>query len=122
VSCRRDSKGPLGLTLVGCASDRPDEKASLAFSGNAPDALPEVLEDATVDQIGEGRYRITSAAREWLVEARATHLHREIATAFYRAIPPRAAPWSKRLFWRFVLGLAATTWGKRLLLALRGSR
>jgi hypothetical protein len=92
---------------------------SLAFSGRAPDALPEVLEDAVVDRIGEGTYRITSAPREWIVEAKAVHLHREIATPFYRAIPPRAVPWSKRLFWRAVLGLAASKWGKRLLLTLR---
>jgi hypothetical protein len=119
VSCRRDSRGPLGLTLLGWTSDHPDERVSLAFSGHAPDALPEVLEDATVDRIGEGTYRIASAPREWIVEARAVHLHREIATPFYRAIPPRAVPWSKRLFWRVVLRMAASDWGKRLLLTLR---
>lgn len=119
VSCRRDSNGPLGLTLLGWTSDHPDEKVSLAFSGRAPDTLPEVLEDATVDRVRMGTYRIVSASREWLVEARAVHLHREIATSFYRAIPPRTAPWSKRLFWRVVLGMAASEWGKRLLLTLR---
>jgi hypothetical protein len=119
VSCRRDSKGPLGLTLMGWTADHPDEKASLAFSGGAPDTLPEVLEDPSVDRIGDGRYRIASAPREWIVEARAAHLHREIATSFYSAIPPRMAPWSKRLLWRVLLGLAANAWGKRLLLALR---
>ncbi len=119
VSCRRDRSGPLGLTLVGWTADHPDEKVSLAFSGPAPDTLPEVLEDPTVDQIATGRYRIASTPREWIVEARAAHLHREIATAFYRAIPPRPAPWGKRVFWRLVLGMAATPWGKRLLLALR---
>ncbi len=119
VSCRRDSNGPLGLTLVGWTSDHPDEKVSLAFGGRVHDTLPEVLEDAIVDRIGESRYRIASGTREWVIEANATHLHREIAGAFYRAIPPRAVPWSKRTFWRLVLGLAGTRLGKRLLLTLR---
>jgi hypothetical protein len=119
VSCRRDTVGPLGLTLIGWTLDHPEEKVWLAFSGRAPTGLPEVLEDPTVDQLGVGRYRISSAPREWLVEASAVHVHREIATAFYRAIPPRVAPWSKRLFWRVVLGMAASRWGKRVLLTLR---
>jgi hypothetical protein len=119
VSCRRDAASPLGLTLVGWTTDHPDEKVSLAFSGRAPDSLPEVLEDPTVDRIGEGQYRISSPPREWLVHATAIHLHRQIATLFYRAVPPRTAPLAKRVFWRLVLALAARPWGKRLLLALR---
>jgi hypothetical protein len=119
VSCRRDSGGPLGLTLLGWTSDHPDERVSLAFSGRSPEALPEVLEDAIVDRLDERRYRISSPPREWIVEATAIPLHREMAATFYRAIPPRAAPWSRRLLWRILLGLAATSWGKRLLLALR---
>ena len=119
VSCRREAQGPLGLTLIGWTWDHSEEKVSLAFSGCAPDGLPEVLEDPTVDEIAPGKYRIASAPLEWIVEARAIHLHREIATTFYRAIPPRPVPWSKRLFFRLVLGMAASSWGKRLLLALR---
>lgn len=119
VSCRRDPKGPLGLTLLGWTSDHPDERVSLAFSGRAPDTLPEVLEDATVDRVGEGLYRISSTPREWIVEARSVHLHREIATPFYRAIPPRPVSLSKRLFWRVVLSMAASQLGKRFLLMLR---
>ncbi len=119
VSCRRDSKGPLGLTLIGWTSDHPDEKVSLAFGGRAPQTLPEVLEDPKVDRIANGRYRIVCAPRDWLIDAKAIHLHREVSGAFYRAIPPREAPWPKRVFWRVVLALAASTWGKRLLLSLR---
>jgi hypothetical protein len=119
VSCRRDSCGPLGLTLIGWTADHPEERVSLAFAGQAPDNLPEVLEDPTVYRVDERRFRIASTPREWLIEATAVHIHREIATAFYRAIPPRAAPWSKRFFWRVVLALASKSWGKRLLLALR---
>lgn len=119
VSCRRDPDGPLGLTLIGWTAAHPDERVTVAFSGRAPDSLPEVLEDPTVYRIDQRRYRIASTPREWIVDAGAAHVHRELATAFYRAIPPRPAPWTKRLFWRVVLALAARPWGKRLLLALR---
>ena len=119
VSCRRESDGPLGLTLIGWTSDHPDERVSLAFSGPAPQTLPEVLEDPVVDRLDERRYRIASPPREWIIEASAIHVHREVATTFYRAIPPREAPWSRRFFLHLVLRLMRSTWGKRLLLALR---
>ncbi len=119
VSCRRVPEGPLGLTLFGRTRDRPDEMASVAFTGLAPADLPEALEDATVEQLDANTYRIACASREWLVTASAVHLHREVSTAFYRVVVPRTPPWSKRLFWRIVLGLASHPTGRRLLLALR---
>jgi hypothetical protein len=118
VSCRRDD-GPLGLTLIGRTTDRPDEIATLAFAAGAPAGLPEALEDATVEQVEAGRYRIWSGRREWIFPARSAHLHREVSGIFYRAIAPRPVPWSKRLFWRAVLAMAASRMGKRLLLVFR---
>jgi hypothetical protein len=118
VSCRRD-EGPLGLTLIGRTTDRPDEAATLAFAGSAPSGLPEALEDATVEQIDAGRYRIWAGRREWIFPARSAHLHREVSTTFYRAITPRLVPWSKRVFWRVVLTMASSRLGKRLLLVFR---
>jgi hypothetical protein len=118
VSCRRDD-GPLGLTLVGRTTDRPDEMATLAFAAAAPPGLPEALEDATIEQLDAGRYRIWSGKREWIVPARSVHLHREVSTTFYRAIAPRLVPWNKRLFWHIVLSIAASRVGKTLLLTLR---
>jgi hypothetical protein len=118
VSCRRDD-GPLGLTLIGRTTDRPDEIATLAFATAAPPGLPEALEDATVEQVEAGRYRIRSDVREWIFSARSAHLHREVASTFYRAISPRLVPWKKRLFWRIVLAVAASRVGKTLLLTLR---
>jgi hypothetical protein len=105
ISCRRDGEGPLGLILVGSTLDRPDEVVHFAFSCRAPGDMPDALEDATVERLDDRRWRIASGAREWVVEG-AAHLHREIAGAFYRAIPPRAVPWRKRLFWQVVLKLA----------------
>ena len=118
VSCRRD-EGPLGLTLLGRTADRPDEIATLVFAASAPDELPEVLEDATVELLERGKYRIWSGRREWILPARSAHLHREVSSVFYRAIAPRLVPWSKRLFWRVVLAMASSRVGRRLLLALR---
>jgi hypothetical protein len=117
VSCRRD-EGPLGLTLIGRTTDRPDEVATLAFAGSAPSGLPEALEDATVEQVDADRYRIWSGRREWIFPARSAHLHREVSTTFYRAIAPRLVPWNKRLFWRLVLAMVSSRAGKRLLVAL----
>jgi hypothetical protein len=105
--------------LIGRTTDRPEEIATLAFSCAAPVGLPEALEDATVEQLDAGRYRIWSGQREWIFPARANHLHREVAASFYRAVAPRLVPLSKRLFWRLVLAMAASPTGKRLLLALR---
>jgi hypothetical protein len=119
VSCRRDD-GPLGLTLIGRTPDRPDETATLAFAASAPSDLPEALEDASVEQLDVGRYRIWSGRREWIFPARSAHLHREVSTTFYRAITPRLVPWSKRVFWRVVLAMVSNPVGKRLLLVLRG--
>ncbi len=119
VSCRRDERGPLGLTLVGRTVDRPDELAVVSFSGTAPDDLPEALEDARVDRLSPDTWRIASLQREWLIAARAVHVHREISATFYRAVVPRVAPVSKRVLWRIILALAQNPTGRRVLLALR---
>ena len=95
VSCRCAPDIP-GLTLSGDTAEAPGEATALAFSAAAPVQFPETLQDARVERLGPGRYRISSAAREWLIEAPAVHLHREIAAPFYRAIPPRRAPWRGR--------------------------
>ena len=92
----------------------------MAFTGSAPPDLPEALEDVTVEQLDSSTYRLVCVGREWLVSATAAHLHREVATAFYRVVLPRRPRWSRRVFWRIVLGLARNPAGKRLLFALRG--
>jgi hypothetical protein len=119
VSCRREPEGPLGLTLLGRTRERPEELASVAFTGVAPEGLPEALEDAAVEQLDSTTYRIVCGGREWLVSATGAHVHREVATAFYRVVQPRSPSWSRRIFWRVVLGLARNPAGKHLLFALR---
>jgi hypothetical protein len=121
VSCRREPEGPLGLTLFGRTRDHPDERASVAFTGSAPEGLPEALEDAAVEQVDATTYRIVCVGREWLVCATAAHVHREVATAFYRVVKPRRPSWSRRVFFRLVMRLARNPVGRRLLFAFRRS-
>ena len=118
VHCRRAATVP-GLTLSGVTAEAPDEPTALAFSAAAPLDLPGTLEDVVVDHLGGTHYRIGAERREWLITAQVVHLHREIAPQFYRAIPPRPAPWAKRVFWRAVLALAASRAGFLLLKAMR---
>jgi hypothetical protein len=118
VHCERAQRVP-GLTLAGNTHEAPAELSALAFSGSAPPDLPATLADALVEHLGGTQYRISAGSRSWLISASAVHLHREIAAQFYAAIPPRRAPWAKRVFWRAVLALAASRAGLTLLKALR---
>ena len=116
ICCRRDGEGPLGLILVGHTSQhRRDEAVQLAFSGPVPVDMPEALEDARVEFLGNNRHRLTSGDKSWTLNG-PVHVHREVAGAFYKALPPRPVPWRKRLFWRVMLGLAANPLGRRLLM------
>jgi hypothetical protein len=118
VSCRWAAQPP-ALTLSGNTAEPPGEGALLALSAAAPAECPAALEDAVVERLGDGQYRITSAARSWLIRAAAVHLHFEVAAQFYRAIPPRRTPWRKRVLWRIVLVLAGSRAGLAALRALR---
>jgi hypothetical protein len=117
VTCRRTAAA---LTLSGPAADSTADILIVTFIGPTAADLPGCLTDAAVLALDEERYRITSGPSNWIVAARSVHVHRDIGNAFYRAVPPRPAPLTKRLFWRVVLALAGTRAGKRLLLALRG--
>lgn len=116
VTCRR---GVGGLTLTGGAADSADDSLIVTFIAATVADLPDSLGAATLRARDERHYRIICGSREWLVEATSVHVHRDIGREFYRAIPPRPAPLTKRLFWRVVLALAATRAGRRLLLFLR---
>jgi hypothetical protein len=120
VHCE-SSAGVPRLTLTGSSTlEAPGEPTTLAFTASAPADLPATLADpVAVDDLGGAHYRISAGRREWRIDSKAVHLHREVAAQFYRAIPPRPAPWPKRVFWRMVLALAATRAGLALLKALR---
>jgi hypothetical protein len=119
VAVQRGSAGALGLTLVGAAGEGRGELTALAFSGAAPAGLPDVFANLSVAAAGGARYRLTSAAGEWLVDAPAAHLHHDVGTDFYRALPPRRVPTLKRCLWAVVLTLAKSRPGLALLAALR---
>jgi hypothetical protein len=120
VTCVRESHGPLGLTLTGRTADPPGEQLELAFAGTAPADLPGQLEDAVIEREGPGRYRIASGARAWTIAARSVHLHRDVAEVFYRAIPPRPAPFLRRMLFGAMLAVARSRVAIALLKALRG--
>jgi len=126
VRCRNEGP-PLALTLVGRTVGTPEELLSVAFAFEGASAfegvslplLPEVLESPCVRRAGSTGFRIWSGSTHWDVPALACHLHRDVGPAFYKAIAPRKASWSRRLLWSILLGLAAHPVGKRLLLTLR---
>jgi hypothetical protein len=117
VSCARTLNA---LTLTGPAAGSPEERLIVTFIDPTPRVAPDSLAAAEVHALDEHHYRIIASAHSWDVEAASVHVHRDIGGAFYRAIPPRPVPLKKRLFWRFVLALAGTRAGKRLLLSRRG--
>jgi len=119
VACGRTAHA---LILGGCAADSTDDRLILTFISSPVPDIPGPLTDVTVRGIGEHRYCISSASREFVLEASSVHLHRDIGRTFYRAIPPRPVPLAKRLFWGLVLRLAGSDTGKRVLAALRRGR
>jgi hypothetical protein len=117
VRCQRGAP-PFALTLTGAAAAAAGSM-TLTFSGSVPAELPATLSGARVEPAGAGGYRILSGAREWHVSGGSLSATREVAAAFYAALPPRPVPVAKRLMWRLVLALAASRAGLTLLRALR---
>ena len=112
VSCRRS---PHALILTGLTGEPGEAGLILTFLASELPEVPDSLTAAEVLVLDEHHYRIVTATRSWEIEASSVHVHRDIAAAFYRAIPPRQVPLRKRLFWRVVLALAGSRLGKRLL-------
>lgn len=116
VSCRRTAGA---LILSGAAADSADDRLILTLvSPSIPD-IPDSLTAVIVTAVGEHRYRISSGSGDLVMEATSLHVHRDIGTAFYRAVPPRAVPLRKRFFWLLVLWLAGSRTGKQVLASLR---
>lgn len=116
VGCRRTANA---LTLSGCAADSADDRLLLTFISSSIPDLPDSLPAVSVRSVDEYRYRISSGTEEFELDASSVHLHRDIGRTFYRAVPPRAVPLRKRLFWGLVLWLAGSHTGKRVLAAMR---
>jgi hypothetical protein len=109
----------LGVILTGIGAEAPSERLEIAFAAHAPQGLPGSLGDMRIEKLAARRYRLSSGPREWIVEG-AAHVHRDLTGQFATALPARAVPWRKRLFWRVLLALAASRVARGLLLRTRG--
>ena len=112
-------RGPCrdGITLLGqlAEADGTLTAAQLSLIGQQFRELPAVLNEVTFEALATPQIMLRSGAREWRIACTTWQLHRDAGAAFYAAIPPRVAPWTRRLAWRVLLGTAATGPGQWLL-------
>jgi hypothetical protein len=113
-----------GITLLGrlAEADGSLSPAQLSLIGQQLQELPAVLNDVTVEALTAPQMLLRSGAREWRIACTTWQLHRDAGAMFYAAIPPRVAPWTRRLAWRLLLGTAATAPGQWLLARRSGAR
>jgi hypothetical protein len=106
-----------GITLLGqlVEADGTSTPAQLSLIGESLQALPAQLQDVTFEALTAPQVVLRSGTREWRIACFTWQLHRDAGAAFYAAIPPRVAPWTRRLAWRVLLGTAATAPGQWLL-------
>ena len=116
--------GRTGITLLGDIVEDNGSltAAQLSLNGLAPVQLPEILSDVTFEALAAQEVLLRNGAQPWRVPCRTWQLHRDVGALFYAAIPPRPTPWTRRLGWRVLLGLAALGPGLRLLRRLSGAR
>ncbi|MGB8327246.1 MAG: hypothetical protein WCE48_06675 [Steroidobacteraceae bacterium] len=117
VRVTRPTGGTLRLRLAG--HDGSGHEVAVDFAEPRATAMPELLHAVRIELQARGAWRIL--AREGAIEvaAASAHVHSDRSAQVLAAAPPRRAPLSKRLFWRLVLALAASGFGRRLLIALR---
>jgi hypothetical protein len=116
VACRRTAGA---LILSGYAADSTTDRLILTLVSSSIPDIPDSLTAVILTAAGDGRYRIASESWELVVEATSLHVHRDVGTVFYRAVPPRPVPLTKRFFWLAVLWLAGSRTGKLVLSSLR---
>jgi hypothetical protein len=112
--------GRAGITLIGkiVEADGGTTPAQLSLSGQEPAQLPPTLEDVTFEVSTAPDRLLRSGGREWRLRGTTWQLHRDVGAMFYAAVPPRRTPWSRRLTWRVLLGIAAFAPGRWLLARL----
>jgi hypothetical protein len=112
-------RGPCrdGITLLGQLAevDGTSTPAQLALICQRRQELPAQLHDMLFEALTAPQIVLRSGGREWHIPCITWQLHRDAGAAFYAAIPPRLAPWTRRLAWRVLLGTAATGPGQWLL-------
>lgn len=104
VQCRRESL-PTALVLSG-AERRGGVPLQLRFMAPAPETLPVIVSDIDVYAIEPGEWKLRAHGGSWTVCARSLLVHRDVATAFFSALPPPRVPWTLRFGWSLLLSLA----------------
>jgi hypothetical protein len=106
-----------GITLLGqlAEPDGTSTPAQLSLICEQVPSLPDELNDVIFEALTAPQIALRDGAREWRIDCVTWQLHRDVGAMFYAAVPPRVAPWTRRLAWRALLGTAATAPGQWLL-------
>jgi hypothetical protein len=109
--------GSAGVTLLGRLAQTGAEPgpAQLSLMCSEAPQLPASLADVIVEASAAPEVLLHSGAQVWRLRCSTWQLHRDVGATFYAAIPPRPTPWSRRLGWRVLLGIAGTAPGRWLL-------
>lgn len=126
VDCSLPS-GAVNLALRGRAGNAPVEAL---FAGAATEllaGLPPTLHAVSLfeyglsqSDTGARRFRLQSQELQLDLAARSLQLHRDVARAFFGAVPPPRVPLGRRLGWTALLLLLRIPGAERLLVRLRG--
>jgi hypothetical protein len=127
VACLRKPGEAAGLALSG--AEACGMRTVVTFGIEDPPGLPPRLEGVTVMELpgssepaGSRRFRIVSGSSSWSFDAKSLHVHRDVSEAFFVAVPPRRAPFDRRLFFDLLPMFAGNTLGRKLLRAVRRRR
>ncbi|MGH8144136.1 MAG: hypothetical protein ACREU2_16680 [Steroidobacteraceae bacterium] len=100
--------------------------SGVSFSDTRADVprVPVVLQRVNVLELAVGAasrraFRIDAAAGSFELQAGSVQVHREVARAFFGAVPPVRVPLATRLGWMLLLGLLRLPGAARLLAKLR---
>jgi hypothetical protein len=106
--------GTAGVTLLGriVEADGSATPAQLTLMCSEPPVLPAKMPDLIFAALAAPDVLLQSGAQTWPLHCSTWQLHRDVGRAFYAAIPPRPTPWTRRLGWRVLLGVAASPLGR----------
>ena len=130
VQCRSE-RGAIHCSLRGHERHGGEVEVLLAAAGLPDGPAPQRPLPARLNEVGvfeldapPGARRLLLVARELQqpLAARSVQLHRDVAPAFFSAVPPLRVPYLRRLGWALLLRLLRWPGAGRLLLRLRGNR
>lgn len=126
-------EGAATVWLRGCNASSPADsrdQTELIFAAASAASLPSTLVDAQVSELPPlpsqdprlRRYEISAGPWSAQLQARALHYHRDVAAAFYQAVPPPRVPLMRRLIIGMLLAVLRVPGAAALLRRLRGGR